>query len=367
MKIAILANDAASFVKPMADGLQRMLARSGVEAHIYYDGLRQLSALPSRFDVYIRENGTAPRKMFRRFVKYLLVEVPSLARFVLRLRTYDAIVVVSTIPGVFLREFFHDETIRGLFPHTPLVLYDVFYLPTRPHWGQWLKEGNPERGIPNPDNWGLERYDWYLCASVVSEVPMPPGPQPYSLVGLDLNDGSLFPDDKSEFLVVLDFECPEYMRERAVQIEALEESHTKYVVLHGHYSIASIRKIYRKASVLLLAMRESFGLPICEAQACGAYVFTPYSEWCPSHWIKSDLARPGPGQLSENFVVYGNDKRRLISELERLKCSYDPAAVVRRFERHHPQLFRGDQNGIEEFLDKLRRGEIHSRLHRQHG
>src|SRR5579872_5474716 len=42
MKLALLANDADGFVKPMAAGLARILERAGAHAQIYWDGLAQL-------------------------------------------------------------------------------------------------------------------------------------------------------------------------------------------------------------------------------------------------------------------------------------------------------------------------------------
>lgn len=366
MKIAILANRAASYVRPMAEGLKRMLSSVDVEATIFYDGLDDLSGLPEAFDEYVRRNGNDPRRVARRAATYFLTEAARVRRFVRALRRFDVIVVVNTIPNAFLTSFFDDRTLRRLLPHIPIVLYDVFYLPTRGSWSRWLLEGKPERGVQPGHHWGLDRYDWYLCASVVSETPLPAGPNPYSLIGLDLDDGTLYPEEKSEFTVLIDFECTEYMAERAIQIQACEESGTKYVVLHGHYPIDQIRAIYRKTSAYLLAMRESFGLPICELQACGSYVFTPYTEWCPSHSLKSDLSRPGPGDLSPNFIVYGNDKNRLIEELRRIKAAYDPGAVVANFHEYHPQLFRGDEVALDDFITKVRSGQITSRSHRNY-
>ena len=366
MKIAILANDAASFVKPMADGLQRMLSRIGVDATVFYDGLSALGRLSDSFEAYVRRTSTGVLAAPRQVVKYLVKEMPATRRFIHRLRVYDAVVIVSTIPKVFQTHFFNDHALRSLLPDKPIVLYDVFYLPTRGPWGQWLRDGRPEMGIPVGNNWGLERYDWYLCASVVSETPMPPGPQPYSLIGLDLDDGTLTPAQKPEFIALLDFEHPRDLRERAVQIQALEESRTKYTVLNGRYSIADIRRIYRQASVYFVAMRESFGLPICELQACGAHVFTPYSDWCPSHWLKADLSKEGPGELSSNFVVYGNDKDRLIGELARIKETYDADAVVANYRRNYPQFFRGDESELRGFVRKLENGEIDSQSHKKY-
>jgi hypothetical protein len=366
VKIAILANDVAGHVRPMAEGLRRMLSRISVDSTVFYDGLAELGRLPARFTQYVRQNGTSPRNLARRAAKYLIRDAPASRRFYRRLREYDAVVVVDTVPKAFLTSFFCDETLRSLLPQTPIVLYDVFYLPTRGPWARWLKDGRPDSGIPAGGNWGLERYDWYLCASVVSETPLPPGPHPYSLIGLDLDDGTLSAGEQSDFIALLDFEHPPDMRERAIQIQALEETGTKYFVLNGQYSIEKIRAIYRRASVFFLSMRESFGLPICELQACGSYIFTPYSNWCPSHWLKPDLSREGPGILPPNFVVYDNDVDRLVAELRRIRSSYDPNTVVANFHRYHPDFFRGNETELSRFIEMLRDGTVNSLSHRNY-
>jgi hypothetical protein len=166
---------------------------------------------------------------------------------------------------------------------------------------------------------------------------------------------------------LLDFEDPQNMRERAVQIQACEETQTKYVVLHGRYSIEAIRRIHGTSSIFFVSMRESFGLPICEAQGSGCYVFTPYADWCPSHWLKPDFAKEGPGELSPNFIVYHNDKGTLMQEIERVKRIYNPALVVQTFHTYHPQLFFGNDAELAVFVGKLRDRAITSRTHEQHG
>jgi hypothetical protein len=115
-----------------------------------------------------------------------------------------------------------------------------------------------------------------------------------------------------------------------------------------------------------VAMRESFGLPICELQACGSLVFTPYSNWCPSHWKKNDLSEPGEGRLSPNFVVYDNDIDRLAFEIERARVSHAPALVRESFIANDGQFFHGDIDAVTQFLEMIRSGAIHSRLHLQH-
>jgi hypothetical protein len=367
LRIAILANRNDSYVKPMAEGLQRMLSRVGAYGTVFYDGLERLSRLPTPFTEYIRHNGVGATRILRRVARYLKDEAPSVFRFVTAMRGFDAIVVVNSMPDVFLRSFFHDRTLRALLPATPIVLYDVFYLPTRGPWARWLREGRPQSYVTTGGNWGLERYDWYLCASVVSETPMPDGPQPVSVIGIDLDDGTLRPGPKPVFSALIDFEYAENMQERAVQIQALQSAHIPYTVLHGHYRIDKIREIYRSTCVYFVASRESFGLPICELQACGSYIFTPDTHWCPSHWVKPDLSQAGPGELSPNFVIYHNDQQLLIRELHRIRAGYDPQVVVSTFRRWHSQLFSGNDAELQRFIDKLRDGTINSRSHTNFG
>ena len=42
MKIAIMADNADSFVKPLSEGLHRLLSNSGIDSKIFYDGLEFL-------------------------------------------------------------------------------------------------------------------------------------------------------------------------------------------------------------------------------------------------------------------------------------------------------------------------------------
>ena len=167
-------------------------------------------------------------------------------------------------------------------------------------------------------------------------------------------------------MALIDFEIPEHMAERAIQVLACHKTTTKCTVLHGRYPMEEIRSLYRQSSIFFLAHRESFGLPICELQACGSYVFTPYSDWCPAHWLKASLAQPGPGTLSKNFVVYNNDKQFLINEIERVKSSYDPYEVLSTFKNIHPQLYRGDLDELNQFVRMVESGEIHSQCHREY-
>jgi hypothetical protein len=354
MRLAILANNKNSFPKVMAAGLNRMLARIGVESSVFYYGLDGIEDKS-----YLAERRTLPSRL------RLAGATWRLGRLVHKLRRYDAIVIVGHNPAAFMRRFWNDQQLRGLLPDIPIILYDLVYLGTRGKWVQWLREGNPAMGIPNAGNFGLERYDWYLSISAVSEHGLPKGKQRLSVIGVDLDDGSLRAGEQNGFVALLDFQRTDHLDERRMQIQALTEANVKWIELRGEYSTSQIRAIYRKCSAYFIAHRESFGLPICELQACGSVVFSPYADWCPSHWMKDDITIDGPGRLSENFRIYNNDPRSLGSQLRELSAVHDAEYVRRVFFRDQPQFLYGDLDQLQQFADMLRAGKIHSNLHRE--
>ena len=367
LKIAILADEKDSFVRPLAEGLARMCERCGAAPDVIYDGLETLS-LPLRL-----------RKPALRGVARFAFKSPKyrkrFARLVERLRHADVVVVVAHVPASLSKRALENlELLRKRLPEIPIVNYDLVYLPTVQKWGDAMLKGNrsdlspDELGLLRPDPFGMERYDWYLVASPVSEIPMHREPWPYSHIGLDIDDGSLYPDQDGEFHVLVDFaqRRKDYPVYREVQIDALERSGVSYEVLEGRYARSTIRAKYRKAAALMLSHRESFGLPICEIQASGGQVFTPRSEWAGAHWIKPDDRAPGPGEHSSNFVVYENTVDDLVNEINAARESFDPATRLRTFREAHPQLYRGNGAALRDFLDKVASGEIHSRLHFEH-
>lgn len=353
MKIAILSNTENSFVKPLAEGLQRMLTKLNIESCIFPQGLVDVRAIvqPSKD---IKTLIAKPYKDYR------------FNKLISQLKAFDAIIVVGHMPTAFMNYFMRDASLRRLLPQTPIVLYDLVYLPTRGSWMEYLKKGNPKYGITEGGHFGMERYDYYLCVSVVSEFPLSKQSHPYALIGVNLDDETLYPKQGNEFVALLDFQRPDHLEERNLQIEALRETGTKYIELSGSYPIHEIREIYRKCSLYFLAHRESFGLPICELQACGSYVFTPYAHWCPSHCMKEDLSVPGSGTLSSNFVIYDNNKQKLIQEILRIKSQFNPQSVRNTFFQNHSQLFYGDTKELERFLDFIDAGKINNQSHKNY-
>jgi hypothetical protein len=237
MKIAILANRARSFVRPMAEGLQEMFNRIGVEASIFYQGLANVANVSVSPAQGVKSRLINSYRDLRH--SWLLNQ----------LQNFDVIVVVGHAPNAFMKHFLRDDSLRSSLPHVPIVLYDLVYLPTRGLWGKYLKEGSIEHGIPTGGHYGLERYDYYLCASVVSECPMSGGTQPYSLIGLNLDHNTLFATQTQEFIALLDFERSDHRAERQVQIQALELTQTPYIELKRSYSLGQIRALYRKCSI----------------------------------------------------------------------------------------------------------------------
>jgi glycosyltransferase involved in cell wall biosynthesis len=367
MRIAILANDKNSFVKPLAEGLARMATAVGARPKIFYDGLAMLS-LP------LGMNWSSPRAAAGQAIR-MRKHKKMFDEFVERIRGFDLVVVVAHVPSSLTRGSLQNvEVLRHRMPECPIVNYDLVYLPTVSKWSGAMLRGE-ETGLSEADKasmlpgaFGMDRYDWYLVASPLSEIPMPETPQPCSIIGVNLDDGALFPDQGGEFRVLVDFEQrrSDYLSFRQVQLEALQMAGIPFDVLDKPMTRDEIRSVYRKTGAFLMAHRESFGLPICELQACGSLIFTPRAEWAGAHWIKSDLKRPGPGRHSRNFVVYRNDPASLAEKLKEARDNFDPARVRDELFNAQPQLYYGDRKALRDFLAMVDDGRIDSRAHQLH-
>ncbi len=367
MRLAILANDKNSFVRPLAEGLARMATRCGATAEIHYDGLAMLSLPVNMTWRSLRSAASTALRLLRNRRR--------LSEFVERLRDVDAIVVVAHVPLSLTRDSLKNvELLREMLPGCPIVNYDLVYLPTVEKWGAAMLRGEPTGlteaalEVLGAGSFGMERYDWYLVASATSEIPLPPGHQPYSPIGIDIEDGTLYPDQGGELRVLVDFEQRRKNDRdyRNLQLAAIEMSGIPFRVLEGQFGRDEIRAIYRKTGIFMMAHRESFGLPICELQACGSLIFTPRPEWAGAHWIKPDVRLAGPGFHSGNFVVYENTVEALVTELHAARALFNPAGVVKTFARSHPQLLGGNAHALADFLGMVSDGTIHSGLPVEH-
>ncbi len=351
----------------MADGLVRMLEDCGANARVHYDGIEQMMRLQSV--------SYSSARSFAGSVSRLASNRRQMNGFLERMRGADLIVVVAHVPASFsVSALPNIETLRARLPDVPIVNYDLVYLPTLDSWSRVILKNEKtklaaedlrilEKGI-----FGMERYDWYLLASVGTYIPLQPGAHPYSRIGIDLDDGRLYPDQDGEFEVLVDFEQPrgQYPKFREIQLEALRTSGVKYRVLEGSYTRDEMLAVFRRSAVLMLAHAESFGLPICEAQACGALIFTPDLYWTTAHWLGTDYYSKREPNCSSNFVLYENDPVLLAERLKAAAANFNPDLVRKTFIETQPEMLRGDRAELANFLSKVQSGEIHAGLHPSH-
>jgi hypothetical protein len=344
MKVAILANDLPGFIRPMSLGLDKMLKAVGAEAEVFTDGLAMLDYNANRAVIAAAKNllkKVVNKVKPQQFLLGQTVSAAQVCAFEQKLQSFDLVVVICHVPTAFMRsDLCRIEHIRNRL-NKPVVLYQNYYLATRGDWQQ---------KIADHGGFGLERYDWYLAASVISDYPLAGEGHRYSLIGHDLRDGSLYAPTQKPFTVLLDFERKGFEAQRALQIAALEQTNTPYTQLKGRYSQQEIRVLYRQHGALFLSFRESFGLPIVENQLCGNFIFTPQPNWAPSHFINKPLDVAGDGELGDNFMVYNNDLETLKAQLAQCKVDYQPSKQLEAFKRQYPRLYAGDLQALKAML-----------------
>ena len=360
MKFIIFADKSYNYVKPLADGLHRTLMEEGHECHIWYDGNFWLNKL-NMFNVLLSDIYKLFQNIKWRNNKKYIYRFWNLLRFYTKekrnhLQTCDCIIVVNNCPSIFYSKSLKRlESLRSEYKK-PIVNLDFHYLPNQAWWKRINQTENP---------FGLERFDWYLPVALVTEFAIPREiPQIYSSVGLNLQSSNLYPQQE-QFQALIDFPRKGYEAYEKMAITALESLGIPYVKLNGRYTRDEIRKVYRKSSIYFVSFRESFGLPICELQLCGAYVFTPYAEWCPAHFLGKDIYEKGSGELGRNFVVYDNDIDVLKEKLSQVKESYSSQHVLENFKEDYPYYYEMDKTAIKEFVNKLANGTITSNTHKE--
>lgn len=333
MRFAILTNDYESFTRPLGYGLQRMLGRIGVESEVFVQGEEAL--------------------------KNLSVSV------VAELMQFDAIIHVTNVPLCFARrfcpgiEFLHEMT------SLPIISYQHYFIGNMGHWMQRMRDGVPEYGI-EPDQFGLERYDWYLAVGMGNVYPLAEADWPLSVIGCDVNDGTMLPSVKPEFRVLFDFAREGWEADRQMQLEVVERLDIPYSKLSGGFAYEEIKRIYDRHAVLMLSFPESFGRPILEIQACGGLVAAPQAWWAMVHFIRPDVARPGVGDLSENFLIYDSDPDKLAVQLQHARDTFDPYRNFGTFVANNGTFFCGELAELRRFVRKVEDGTIHGGLHREH-
>lgn len=347
MKFIIFADKNYNYRKPMADGLCKHLRLLGHEVIILYDGnywLSEVSLLKTFLgDVYklVQNIRYHKQKYFLRFWNMLFFK----KRYYKDITNADCLIIVDNCPNVYYRnQISRVEDLRMVY-NGPIVNYDLHYLPNQGWYSMIIEQDS--------QNFGLDRFDWYLPASLVTEYAIPRNiPQIYNCIGFDLQSIDLYPE-QTDFLAVLDFEHKGYEKERKIQIEALEQAGIKYICLKGRYTRSEIREIYRKCSIFFTSVRESFSMPVIEVQLCGGLIATPYEKWLPAHFINKDLYVNGDGALGRNFLVYNNDKYRLINQLNFIKQNFNPKENIVRFKEDYPFYYTINDSALLDFCSRI--------------
>ncbi len=334
MRFAILTTRQYASSRVRAEALHRMFSRIGVSSRVFYDFWGTLTRLGS---------GYRPRPR-------LALDVLQDMRALAVLAAYDVLVVCGYIPGAFLRYHYGIEALRRLLPGRPIVLYLVSYLANSPDW---------EDRIRHCMGYGISRYDWHLVVSPVGKRALAPD-QPCCAIGINFQDPELFPAEKKDFLALLDFEQKGFERFRELQVQALEDLGIEYIALRGKCTFSEVYEVYRRTSIHFLAFLESFGLPICETQICGNYVFTPDRHWPQAHRKLEDFVRDRSVVLSDNFVVYDgleDLKRKILLARER----HDSQTIYNNFVQNYPCFYYGNLQELRRFVHRAERGGLWGR------
>lgn len=358
MKFVIFTDNNYNYRKPMADGLCSQLRRMGHNVILYDAGnywLSKTSILRTIVsDIYkYLTNLKEGRKLF-------VPKLKDICFFNLRhkkeIMESDCIIVVDNCPNVYYKDnVSRIEEIREYYDG-PIVNYDLHYMPSQGWYGMIKQK--------NINNFGLERFDWYLPASVVTEFAVPKSlPHIYNCIGFDLRSEDLYPE-QAEFLAVLDFAREGKEEERSIQIAALKATQTKYICLNGKYTRKEIRSIYRRCNLYFTSTRESFSLPVLEVQLCGGMIATPYAKWLPAHFVDKDIYSIGEGNLGSNFIVYDNCQSKLEKQIIQLKQSFNAQRNVENFKTEYPSYFEINKDELADFCLKVQNKQIHGELHK---
>ncbi len=344
-RIAIITRPEPGSPRVLAECLHRAIGAAGRESQIFFKtgALKRL----------LRHEEVKERCGWLTWTAFKGAHWISDWFFFRSLRGFDALVVSDCIPLAFYKDSYSIERLKKR-AAIPVMIYEVYYLGNAPTIVAELEQNGHS---------GIDRYDWHLAVSEVTEIRQTPG-YPWSQVGLFLKGTGLQPNEKKALLAIVDFARPGHEAIRGAQIRALKELEIPYVSLERKYAISEIRALYQQATFYFMQSLEAFGVPIAECLSCGCLVFTPDSSWPMSWRLDQHPQVHGPGTLSPCFVVY-RDREDLKAKLLEIKACYDgrttPQEVFRTFLRDYPSFYEGNMEALEEILTKVENKELMKR------
>lgn len=338
MTIAILTRPDFRSPRVLADSLKIQLEEQGIQVEIFNE-INLLNRMVSFKESKLSAHFWLKRKWNNYFRDKKLLE---------KLKTFDAIIISECTPNGFLKRLYNVEKFRKLIQR-PVGFYEVYYLGNAPGQMEFLEK--------NTDA-SLERYDFHLAVSDVTEIKVPVS-ENYFSIGIRANSWNLKPLPKKEFIAIVDFVHPGNESIRESQISALNKAGINYISLEKPYTFEEIRKIYLEGSLYFLQSSESFGIPILECLCCGCQIFTKSSGWPMSWRLDENPEVHGEGILPDCFTVYHYEDQ-LVKGLQRFKENYDlvesPKKIFDNFLLHYPQFFHGNGAEFKRFETKLKSG-----------
>jgi hypothetical protein len=334
VRIAILTRPDFRSPRILAESLQSQLEEQRVSVDIFYE-ISILTRLVSYKESKLKFHFWFKDK-WQHYIKDRKV--------LKKLFKYDVIIISECTPNGFLRQLYNVERLRQIV-QKPVLFFEVYYLGIFPQLIDMLKVN--EEALP-------DRYEMHLSVSRVNDMKQYPSDKWFS-VGLLAKGFNLYPKRKNEILAILDFPQINYLRQREIQIKALERAGIKYISLENEYTFEDVRKIYMDGALFFLQTPEAFGIAILECLCCGTQIFTPRS-W-PTAWrITVDDSSWGEGKLPDCFTEY-IDEDDLVKKLVQFKNTFDltetPKKVFQNFLTHYPQYYYGNQEEITRFLLRL--------------
>jgi hypothetical protein len=336
LKIAILSGPENGSPKVLARTLEPLIKDSGHYPQIFY----RIKALTRLFSAK-QVNSNKFLWIFFKITHFIGDQV-----FFAKLKRKDAVIVCACSPYGFYKDSYNIAKFKKIIKNKPVLYYAVQYLENSPTIKEKLKSGGHA---------SIERYDWHLTVSAITEIRGIPAP-PWNQIGLNLKSSGLKPEQKDEFLAVVDFVRPRYENYREIQIKVLEELGIKYISLEKPYTLEEIREIYKRSSIYFIQFPEAYGMPIAECLACGSYIGTPHSSWPMSWRLDEKVEVHGSGTLPECFFVYDGEEN-LKKQLKELKDNYDlkntPKKVFDDFYKHYPTFYEGNMVSLQDVLKRI--------------
>src|SRR5690554_1841933 len=222
MKIALITRPENRSPKILALSLQEKLLQIGIESEIIYglDTIKRLVPIFAKFNVQTRLHFRIRQKL-----KYYLKD----RNVINKLNQFDAIIISEVIPNAFWKNYYNFNKLRSL-TKKKIGIYEVFFIDSAVHYFDVFKKNG---------DYGGDLFDFHLAVSKTSFTKTILSGNKFQ-IGLNLDSFKLYPQNKTNFYVLIDFPVKGGEKERNIQINALNRFNIPYIELQGKYEVEEI-------------------------------------------------------------------------------------------------------------------------------